>query len=115
MLRLYHNPRCSKSREALAILEAAGSEFETLRYLDNPPDEATLRALIAKLDTPVAELLRRNESEFKALGLKKDAIDEDTAVEALTEHPKLLQRPVLETDDHAVIGRPPERIRELLG
>lgn len=114
MRRLYHNPRCSKSREALAIIEEAGSAVDTIRYLDNPPDEATLRALIAKLDVPVSELLRHNEADFKALGLSREAIDEDVAVQALLKHPKLLQRPILETDDSAVIGRPPEQIRSLL-
>lgn len=115
MRRLYHNPRCSKSREALAIVEESGSEVETIRYLDNPPDEATLRGLIAKLDAPITDFVRTNESEFKELGLSKNDLDADTAVQAVLKYPKLLQRPILETNDKAIIGRPPEQIRGLLG
>lgn len=115
MLRLYHNPRCSKSRAALAILEQSGADFETCRYLDNPPDDAMLRGLVAKLDVSPAELLRRNEPEFKTLGLgRDDAIDAETAIQALLTQPRLLQRPILETAERAVIGRPPERIHDML-
>lgn len=114
MRRLYHNPRCSKSREALALIEESGNDFETIRYLDNPPDETRLRNLIAKLDSPVTDLVRTNESEFKELGLSKHDLDADTTVRALLKCPKLLQRPILETNDKAVIGRPPEQIKALL-
>lgn len=115
MLRLYHNPRCSKSRQALAILKDAGRDFEEYRYLNEPPDDAMLRHLIAKLDVPASELLRRTESEFKTLGLdRKDELDEEDVIQALLTQPKLLQRPILETGERAVIGRPPERVRELL-
>lgn len=113
--RLYHNPRCSKSRTALALLEEAGTSFTVIRYLDEPPSASTLRALLSKLDVPTADVLRRNEPEFRALGLDKLAeIDAETAIQALLREPKLLQRPILETDDRAVIGRPPEQIKTLL-
>lgn len=115
MLRIYHNPRCSKSREALAILEGSGREFEVVKYLQEPPGEDMLRRLVEKLDAPAAELLRRNESEFKTLGLaRKDEISDEEAIQALLTQPKLLQRPILETEDRTVIGRPPERIQELI-
>lgn len=115
MLRLYHNPRCSKSRAALVILEEEGHQPEVIRYLDNPPDEVMLRALVAKLARPAAELLRRNEPEFKTLGLaRQDDIGDEDAIDALLTQPKLLQRPIIETDAQALVARPPERVRELL-
>lgn len=115
MLRLYHNPRCSKSRAALALLQESGREFEVVRYLDTPPGAAALGQLLRKLGLPAAALLRRNEPEFEALGLTPDAeIDDCQALALLLEQPRLLQRPILETADRAVIGRPPERIREML-
>ncbi len=113
--RLYHNPRCSKSRTALRLLEDTGTPFTVVRYLDDPPSESVLRALLARLDVPAAEVLRHNEPAFRALGLDQlAAIDTDTAIRALLEEPALLQRPILETPDRAVIGRPPEQIRTLL-
>jgi len=115
MLRIYHNPRCSKSREALKRLEAAGAGPEVYKYLDEGFDETALRAMIGKLEDPVAELLRRNEKAFKTLGLAEKTLDEDTVVDALLTQPKLLQRPVIETHDRAVIARPPARADELAG
>ncbi|MDT0635344.1 arsenate reductase (glutaredoxin) [Spectribacter hydrogenoxidans] len=115
MYRLYHNPRCSKSRTALALLEEAGTSFTVIRYLDEPPSASTLQALLAKLGVPAADVLRHNEPAFRSLGLDQLAeIDAETAIQALLKEPKLLQRPILETDDRAVIGRPPEQIRTLL-
>ncbi|MEQ9132039.1 MAG: arsenate reductase (glutaredoxin) [Salinisphaeraceae bacterium] len=115
MYRLYHNPRCSKSRAALTLLEEAGTSFTVVRYLDEPLSASALRALLTKLDVSAAEVLRHNEPTFRALGLDQlTAIDTDTTIRALLEEPKLLQRPILETDNHAVIGRPPEQIRTLL-
>ena len=115
MHRLYHNPRCSKSRAALSILEESGVDFVVIRYLEEPPSEAVIRTLVGKLDVPATDLIRHNEPAFRTLGLDKLAeIDAETAIQALIKEPKLLQRPILETDDRAVIGRPPEQIRTLL-
>lgn len=116
MLRIYHNPRCSKSRAALALLQEAGREPEIVKYLENPPGEEMLRRLLAKLDAPAAELLRHNEPQFKALGLaNRDTLNEQAVIDALIAAPKLLQRPVIETGDRAFIARPPERVSELDG
>ncbi|MDN5863557.1 MAG: arsenate reductase (glutaredoxin) [Salinisphaera sp.] len=115
MIRLYHNPCCSKSRAALTLLEGSGRKFDLLRYLDDPPTAATLHALTAKLDHGAAQLLRRNEPEFADTGLGKSGeISDEDAIRALVAQPRLLQRPILETDDQAVIGRPPENILTLL-
>jgi len=111
-LTLLHNPRCSKSREALALLESRSVDVTVRRYLDDPLGREELQALAARLDAPVETLLRRNEAEWKALGL--EAPSEAQMLEAIAEHPRLLQRPVLDRGDRAVIGRPPEAILALL-
>ena len=112
--RLYHNPRCSKSREALALLRARAVEPELVLYLDTPLDRVAVRALIDKLADEPRALLRDGEAEFAALGLGARELDADGVAEAIAAHPRLLQRPVFELGGCAVIGRPPERVLELL-
>ena len=99
-LTLYHNPRCSKSRGALEILEARGLTPTVVRYLDTPLDAAQLHSLLGKLDISPRQLLRTGEEEYKTLNLG--------------EHPKLIERPILVAGDKAVIGRPPEKVLEIL-
>lgn len=111
MITLYHNPRCSKSREALALLEARGVEFRVHRYLDEPLDAQALRDLATRLDDTGA-LLRSNEAEWKALG--QDATDLETVIAAIAATPKLMQRPIADRGDRAIVGRPPEAILALL-
>ncbi|SFT67781.1 arsenate reductase (glutaredoxin) [Halomonas saccharevitans] len=111
-ITLYHNPRCSKSREALALLEEAGSEVRVRRYLDEPLDAAELEALIQRLEGDLSQLVRQNESEWKERGA--DADDPRQIVEALLAHPRILQRPIADNGRRAIIGRPPEAIRALL-
>ncbi|MDV9033536.1 arsenate reductase (glutaredoxin) [Pseudomonas sp. RAC1] len=113
-LTLYHNPRCSKSRGALELLEARGLAPTIVRYLETPPDAATLHALLGKLGIGARQLLRSGEDEFKTLGLANPALSEAQLIEAMVQHPKLIERPILVVDDKAVIGRPPENILELL-
>jgi arsenate reductase (glutaredoxin) len=112
MTRIYHNPRCSKSRATLALLEARDIEPEIIEYLENPPSRAELASLIEKLGCAVRDIVRSNEPEFKASGLSMDASDRDL-MDLLLKHPKLLQRPIVEHADQARIGRPPERVLEL--
>ncbi|SFH72509.1 arsenate reductase family protein [Modicisalibacter xianhensis] len=111
-LMLYHNPRCSKSREALALLEARGVDFQVRRYLDEPLDREELKALASRLDTPCDSLVRTNEAEWKAFQVTEP--DEAACLAAIAEYPRLLQRPILDRGDRAVIGRPPEAILTLL-
>jgi len=111
---IYHNPRCTKSRQALQVAEDLGVEVDVVRYLDSPPDEATLRSIIAKLDDPVADLVRTEK--WSELGVTAaDVASEDAVVATLVAHPQLLQRPIVVVGDRAVIGRPTERVTELLG
>ena len=111
---IFHNPRCSKSRSSLAILNEQGLEPEIRLYLENPPSEAELRSILAKLGIPARDLLRKGESDYKALNLSEPDVSETEIIKAMTEYPKLIERPIVIKKDKAVIGRPPERILELL-
>ncbi|MFV0925002.1 arsenate reductase (glutaredoxin) [Pseudomonas palmensis] len=113
-LTLYHNPRCSKSRGALELLEARGLTPEVVRYLETPPDAATLKALLGKLGIGARQLLRSGEDEYKTLGLADPALSDDQLIDAMARHPKLIERPILVAGDNAVIGRPPEKVLEIL-
>lgn len=112
-IRLLHNPRCSKSRGALDLLQTRGVEPEIIRYLDEPPDRATLELIVAQLPDP--SVLVRKDAHFKELGLDPaDYITADAVVDLLVEHPRLMERPVAIRGDRAVLGRPPEQVLELL-
>ena len=116
-ITIYHNPRCSKSRKTLELIEAAGVTPEIVKYLDNTPTAERIGELAAAIGVPVADLLRRGEDVFrKATDLP--ALDDNEALAAwIARHPKALQRPIVIDDGAgvAVIGRPPENVNELLG
>ena len=114
MAVLYHNPRCSKSRAAFALLEERGVDLEVVRYLETPPDEASLRQLLDQLGMTPLELMRRGEARYRELGLKAADISDDERVRAMAENPILIERPIFIAGGKAVIGRPPERVLELL-
>ncbi|RUO22214.1 arsenate reductase (glutaredoxin) [Aliidiomarina iranensis] len=113
---IYHNPRCSKSRETLKLLEEKGIQPHIVEYLKTPPSAATVLALSKGLGLPVADFLRHKEDEYKALHLKGFTGTDEALAEIVSEHPKLLERPIVvrESDQHARIGRPPEAVLELL-
>ena len=113
-LTLYHNPRCSKSRGALELLEGKGLAPTIVRYLETPPDAATLRTLLGKLGIGARQLLRTGEAEYKTLGLADPALSDDALIAAMAAHPKLIERPILVNGDKAVVGRPPEKVLEIL-
>jgi len=111
---LYHNPGCSKSRAALDLLRQRGLQPELRDYRRDPPDARELAGLIEALEDAGASLLRQNEPEFAASGLGPDERDPMRLATALARFPGLLQRPIFLFDGRAVIGRPPERVLELL-
>lgn len=112
-IQLLHNPKCSKSRQALDMLQSRGVEPEVVRYLDTPPDRSTLELIVAQLDDPAT--LVRKDPHFKELGLDaSDYVDAGSVVDLLVEHPRLMERPVAIKGDRAVLGRPPEDILALL-
>ncbi|MCJ1880452.1 arsenate reductase (glutaredoxin) [Pseudomonas nitroreducens] len=113
-ISLFHNPRCSKSRGALELLEERGIQPEIIRYLETPPSTAELKALLGKLGIGARQLLRTGEDEYKELNLANPALGDDQLIEAMASHPKLIERPILIVGDKAVIGRPPEKVLEIL-
>ena len=113
-LILYHNPRCSKSRGALELLENAGHSVSVRRYLETPPSADELKTLLSKLGIPARQLLRSGEDEYKSLQLDNPALGDDELIAAMAAHPKLIERPILIAGDRAVVGRPPEKVLELL-
>ena len=112
MITLLHNPRCSKSRQALALLDERGAAVQVRRYLDEPLDGAELRALMARLNAEPRDLVRTTEAEWKALGADRD--DPEQVIDAIVAHPKILQRPIADDGSRVIIGRPPEDILALL-
>ncbi len=112
---LLHNPQCSKSRGALELLRERDVEVDVVQYLKAPPTREQLAAIVAGLDTPPASLVRTGEATFRELGLTADDLaTPEAVVDLLAEHPRLIERPVLVVGERAVIGRPPERVLELL-
>ncbi|MFT4273596.1 MAG: arsenate reductase (glutaredoxin) [Pantoea sp.] len=115
MVTIYHNPRCSKSRETLALLQQQGVQPEVVLYLETPPDAQTLKALLKKLGmTSARELMRRKEDLYKSLGLAEPGLSEDQLIQALVEHPKLIERPIVINGEQARLGRPPEAVLEII-
>ena len=110
---IYHNPRCSKSRAALALLEERGVQPDVVLYLDDPPDAGELRVLLNKLGMSAAQLLRRGEAAWKSSGLGTNAAEADL-IAAMVAHPQLIERPIVVCGEHAVVGRPPETVLALL-
>ncbi|MFJ2548264.1 arsenate reductase (glutaredoxin) [Pseudomonas sp. NPDC087612] len=113
-LTLYHNPRCSKSRGALELLEARGLAPTVVRYLETPPTAGELKALLGKLGISARQLLRSGEDEYKTLNLADASLSEAQLIEAMVQHPKLIERPILIAGNKAAIGRPPEKVLEIL-
>ena len=110
---IYHNPRCSKSRQALALLRENGVEPQVSEYLKTPPDEAALRDLLKKLGLCAHEILRTKEDAYVNCGLSPES-SEAEILTAIVAHPILLERPIIVKGNRAIIGRPPENVRELL-
>lgn len=112
---IYHNPRCSKSRETLALLQEQGIEPQIIQYLDTPPDAATLKTLLKELGFSSArQLMRHKEDLYKELNLADESLTEDHLIDAMVNHPKLIERPIVVKGKKARIGRPPEQILAIL-
>ena len=113
-LTIFHNPRCSKSRAALSLLEERGLAPKIVRYLDEPPDADTLESLLKLLGLEPRDLMRRKEPEYQALGLDDPSLTREALVAAMAAHPRLIERPIVIQDGRAVLGRPPERVLDIL-
>ena len=112
-MKIYHNPRCSKSRQGLAILEASNFNFETIKYLETPITETELKEIIQLLGIAPIDLVRKNEAIWKE-NFKGKSLNDNEIVEAMVENPKLIERPIVINNGKAVIGRPPGIIKTIL-
>lgn len=114
-IRLFHNPRCSKSREALALLREGGVEPDVVDYLKTPPTAAQLEGLLSQLGLEPRQLMRRGEAVYKELGLDDPGLSRAALIKAMADNPILIERPIAVRGERAVLGRPPEKVLELLG
>lgn len=112
-MQILHNPRCTKSRQTLQLLQDKGLEPEIILYLKEPPTADLLRDLLAKLDIPAAKLIRRGEAIYKEEFKGRD-LSEEEWIAAMVEYPKLIERPIVFTEEKAAIGRPPEAVLDIL-
>ena len=112
-MKIYHNARCGKSRDTLALIRAAGVEPEIVEYLKTPLTADEIKVLLTKLEIPAVDLIRKGEKIFKEKYKGKEMSEADW-VQAMAENPILIERPIVETDDRAVLGRPPENVQALL-
>ncbi len=113
MITIYHNPRCSKSRQTLKLVEESGEEVKTITYLTEPPTADELRDIVDKLGLPVTYIIRKNETIYKDQFKNKEVTD-DEWFEILSENPILIERPIVVRGDDAILGRPPENVEKLL-
>jgi arsenate reductase len=113
-IRIFHNPRCSKSRATLAILQEQGFEPDITLYLDSPPDAVELGSILQKLGLTARELVRKGEAEFCEQGLADESLTEQQLIAAMVASPRLIERPIVLANGRAAIGRPPESVLDIL-
>lgn len=113
-IRIFHNPRCSKSRATLALLQERGFEPEIILYLDNPPDAVELLSILQKLQLTPRELMRKGEAEYREQNLADESLTEDQLIAAMVACPRLIERPIVLSNGRAAIGRPPESVLDIL-
>jgi arsenate reductase len=110
---IFHNPRCSKSRQTLELLNERGIDADIVEYLKTPPDAHMLEHILDLLGMQPRDLMRTGEPEYRELGLDDPALDRQQLIDAMVEHPKLIQRPIVINRDKAALGRPPEDVLRL--
>jgi len=113
-IRIFHNPRCSKSRATLTLLQEQGIEPEIVLYLESPPDAGELRIILDKLGMSPRELMRTGEAEFRQQGLDDESLTDDELITAMVATPRLIQRPIVLAGGRAAMGRPPESVLDIL-
>jgi arsenate reductase len=111
---IYHNPRCSKSRETLVLLQAHGADITVVEYLKNPPTAAEISYILAQLGLTARQLMRTKEDEYKAQNLADTSLSEDQLIAAMVTTPKLIERPIVLANNKAAIGRPPENVLSIV-
>jgi arsenate reductase (glutaredoxin) len=113
-VKILHNPRCSKSRQTLALIEEKGISPEIIEYLKSPPSKAELKDILQKLGLKPRQLMRKGESEYKENDLADVSLSDEQLIDAMIAHPKLIERPIVLKDGQARLGRPPEAVLEIL-
>ena len=113
-VKIYHNPRCSKSRQTLQLLEENGVQAEVIQYLKTPPTADELDSILTMLDIQPRELMRTKEAEYKATGMDNSDLDRDALIAGMVNTPKLIERPIVIANGKAAIGRPPESVLAIL-
>ena len=113
-ITIYHNPRCSKSRQTLELLKENSISPEIILYLETPPSKSEIQSLLIKLGISARELLRSSEEAYKTGNLADDSLSEDQLIDAMLAEPKLIERPIVVAGDRAVLGRPPENALDLI-
>lgn len=113
-VEIFHNPRCSKSRQTLQLLQEQGVEPEVVEYLQTPPDRKTLERVLKMLNMEPRDLMRKKEAEYRENGLDEPGLTRDQLIDAMIAYPKLIERPIVIKDGKAAIGRPPERVLDIL-
>ena len=113
-VKIYHNPRCSKSRQTLAILQGRGIEPEIIEYLIHPPSNAQLEKILALLSMEPRDLMRKKEPEYRDNHLDDPGLTREQLIDAMVQHPKIIERPIVINNDKAALGRPPENVVEIL-
>jgi len=113
MIQIYHNPRCSKSREELTLLEESGKDFEVIHYMQEPLEKENLKKIILTLKMDPIDLVRKNETVWKE-NYQDKSLTDDQILDAMVQNPQLIERPIVVNGDKAVIGRPPVLIKDLL-
>ena len=111
---IYHNPRCSKSRQTMGLLEERGIAPTVVEYLETPPSATKLKELLGLLGFAPRELMRKKEAPYKELDLGNEALSTDELVQAMVDNPILIERPIVESNGKAALGRPPESVLEIL-
>jgi len=113
-VKIYHNPRCSKSRQTLSLLEEQGVQPEIVKYLETPPDEQTLAEILDLLGLEPRDLMRKREKEYKEAGLDDDSLTREEQIALMVKYPKVIERPIVIANGKAAIGRPPEKVLDIL-
>jgi len=113
-VKIYHNPRCGKSRQTLQLIKDQGIEPEIIEYLKTPPSAEELDVILQKLGMEPRDLIRKNETEYKANGLHDEALDRQALIKGMISHPILIERPIVIANDKVAIGRPPEHVLSIL-
>ena len=113
-VKIYHNPRCSKSRQTVALLEDRGIKYEIIEYLKTPPTKTELARILSMLGIGPRSLMRKKEAEYKAAGLDNPSLEDAALIAAMIKHPILIERPIVVSKNKAVVGRPPENVLDIV-